>query len=179
MKELSICYIHGSLGSTSIPDQMPPHILGGHVVIFVDGNFYGFEPKVLELKRIHIFPQDTYNSLVNKETPREFHDRWLHSRISRYKISISEEEQDRLLATLEDWRNDTPYDYSVFGKRCFSFLYDLLYKCEIIEHIPRLHTSFLVSIPRLQIWLFANLLEKQHYCITDLLNKGSEDRIWL
>lgn len=158
---------------------MPPGLLGGHVVIFVDGNFYGFEPKILELKRIHIVPQRTYNARVSKETPQEFHDRWSHSRVTRYVIDISEKSHELLLEKTENRYKDTPYDYAVFGKRCFSFLYDLLYESEIIEHIPRLHTSFLVSIPRLQIWMLINLVEKHYSYTTEVLNEGLKKRFWL
>lgn len=158
---------------------MLPGLLGGHIVIFIDGYYYGFEPEKQQALLIHLFPKAEFNSTVKKEAPEVFLSRWSQSRITRYKFGISEKSHVILLKLLESYCTKAPHDYAVFGKRCFVFMYDLLYKAQVIRRIPKLDTSFLVSIPLFQLWFLRRLLKKQFLVASSLLNKGSEHRIWL
>lgn len=97
---------------------------GGHVVIQIDQFEYGF---FFKGHRIHIFPHGrSKNGIFQKQTVKEWDALTKDKKVTKIFIPVTKEEKAKLLAFYSDNLKSSSYDYSFFGQRCASSVYNEL-----------------------------------------------------
>lgn len=97
---------------------------GGHVVVQIDEHAYGF---FFEGYWIHIFPhRKNKNSLFQKHTLKEWNLLTDGKKVTNVFIPVTPEEKEQLLAFYTVNLKSPSYDYSFFGQRCASSVYNEL-----------------------------------------------------
>lgn len=117
---------HGSRPDPQFKDEYRTigGMRGGHVVIEMDGNAYGFYFKG---NRIHTFPhRNTRNGIFQKETIKEWEQRTKDKKVTNIFIPVTTEEKKELLEFYRANLKSPSYDYSFFGQRCASSVYTRL-----------------------------------------------------
>ncbi len=117
---------HGSKPNPQFKDEYRTigGMRGGHVVIEIDNNAYGFYFKG---NRIHTFPhRNTKNGVFQKETIKEWEQRTRDKKVTTIFIPVTTEEKLKLLAFYNANLKSPSYDYAFFGQRCASSVYTQL-----------------------------------------------------
>lgn len=97
---------------------------GGHVVIEMDENAYGF---FFEGYRIHIFPhRKGRNGVFQKHTVKEWNQLTEGKKVTNIFIPVTTEEKKQLLEFYSSNLKSPSYDYCFFGQRCASSVYNEL-----------------------------------------------------
>ncbi|HET6224947.1 MAG TPA: hypothetical protein VFF27_01620 [Bacteroidia bacterium] len=94
---------------------------GGHVVIEIDNNAYGF---FFQGYRIHIFPhRRTPNGVFQKHTLKEWNKLTDGKKVTTIYIPVTAGEKQQLLKFYNENLKSPSYDYAFFGQRCASSAY--------------------------------------------------------
>lgn len=144
---------------------------GGHVVIQIDQFEYGF---FFKGHRIHIFPHGkSKNGIFQKQTVKEWDALTKDKKVTKIYIPVTKEEKAQLLSFYNDNLKSTSYDYSFFGQRCASSVYNVLKDVNKLEGGSYVFHAFHPAQLRKNI-LKQN--EKNKYRIT--VKAGSLKRKW-
>lgn len=121
-------------------------ILGGHVFIEVNHNFYGFEPEIE--KRYHFLPRKKYNAVFKKESKDQFKEKENGNLIVSVSLNLMSEQEAKLLSIVENYHNKVPYDYAVLGMRCGSSTYHILSQIEFFPKASKFKSFILIPYPK-------------------------------
>lgn len=125
-------FIHGSVkkDSCSYNVERLGGFLGGHVELEINQNVFGF---LFKTKKIRIVPKEKYNSKVEMLHVDLWKKKSKHDKITSIYIPISLNQKYELLSLLNNYMNETPFDYAFFGHRCTSFIAQLLSKAKVFN----------------------------------------------
>jgi hypothetical protein len=144
---------------------------GGHVVIQIDQFEYGF---FFKGHRIHIFPhRRSRNGVFQKQTIKEWDALTKDKKVTKIFVPVTKEEKAKLLVFYNDNLKSPSYDYSFFGQRCASSVYNALKDVNKLEGGGYVFHAFHPAQLRKTI-LKQN--EKHKYRIT--VKQGSLKRKW-
>jgi hypothetical protein len=144
---------------------------GGHVVVQIDLFEYGF---FFKGHRIHIFPHGrSKNGIFQKQTVKEWEALIKDKKVTKIYIPVTKEEKAQLLAFYNNNLKSSSYDYSFFGQRCASSVYNELKEMNKLEGGSYVFQAFYPAQLRRNI-LKQN--EKNKYRIT--VKAGSLKRKW-
>ena len=97
---------------------------GGHVVMVIDGYAYGF---FFKGRRIHVLPhRHTKNGIFQKQTVKEWDQLTKDKKVTTIFIPLTAEEKLQILKFYKENLESPSYDYSFFGQRCASSVYNQL-----------------------------------------------------
>jgi hypothetical protein len=97
---------------------------GGHVVIEIDDQAYGF---FFKGNSIHVFPHKrNANGIFQKQTLKEWNQLTVDKKRTDIIIPVSNEEKEKILKFYNNNLKSPAYDYSFFGQRCASSVYKVL-----------------------------------------------------
>jgi hypothetical protein len=144
---------------------------GGHVIIQIDGFAYGF---FFKGRHIHVFPHSrSKNGIFQKQSVKEWDAITKDKKVTKIFIPVTKEEKAKLLAFYSDNLKSPSYDYSFFGQRCASSVYNELKSINKLSEGSYLFHAFHPAALRKTI-LKENAKNKYHI----LVKYGSVKRRW-
>jgi hypothetical protein len=144
---------------------------GGHVVIQIDNFVYGF---YFTGHRIHIFPhRKTKNGTFQKQSLSEWTSITKDKKVTKIFIPVTAEEKQTLLTFYKDNIIKPTYDYSFFGQRCASSVYNLLKTTHKIKGGGRFCNAFYPGQLRKKI-----IRQSKGLGYTVTVKAGSLTRVW-
>lgn len=98
--------------------------MGGHVVIQINQYVYGFH---FAGHKVHIFPHHkNRNGVFQKQSLAEWETLTKDKKLTKVFIPINKEDKESLLVFFDNNIAKPSYDYSFFGQRCTSTVYNQL-----------------------------------------------------
>lgn len=154
--------------------KVPGGLLGGHIFIQSGENVYGFEST--DRKRIHIFPHRRFNSIFKKEHLNDWKKATGDQKMTSIEIPVEMGIFRHLDSILENFNNQTPYDYAVFGMRCGSSTYQILSELGFFPVGPEIIAIFRIPYPGILRKKMLRMAEANNYSIK--LQPGNDKRTW-
>ena len=161
---------HGSKPRRQYPDEFKTigGMKGGHVVIQINNFVYGFHFKG---ERIHIFPHHkTKNGIFQEQSLTEWQKITNDKKVTKVFIPVTKEEKQKLFDFYKLNLLKPNYDYSFFGQRCASSVYNELKSIAKIKGGGKLFNSFYPAQLR------KTLLKNNGYKVE--IKEGSKRRVW-
>lgn len=149
---------------------------GGHVEVHLKGFVYGFTDRP-NAKIPHIFPRSKKNvGLFTKEDNRTWYNKKRNDKITYFYITLNKEQTSILQQKYEDYIQNSPYDFALFGKRCASSCYDMLMQVGILDTRSKIGINLGIFHPR----KFRKILKKQAMKrnIRIEIQQGSKQKKW-
>lgn len=165
---------HGSIRKWAARKQKPElgGLFGGHVAVEIDEFVYGFFYK--DKKQIHVFSNNANkNCEFQKQSLQEWNEIVADKKETLISFSVTKSDIDFLLDFYNANLISPCYDYSFFGMRCASSLYNLLKEREIIPGSNYVLNAFYPAQLRKKLVKEAG---KQGGQI--VVKEGAPDRIW-
>lgn len=153
-------------------------ILGGHVGIEIDSN------KIIDFLpsgKLHIFPhkKNKHSNFV-RHTEERFWEVFgnEHDEVKKaiVTIPISLEQKEKLDSIVDDYFDETPYDYAFFGMRCGASTYEILAQLGIFKRYNNRRTIRKIFYPKKLRRRLFRLAEANAWTIKR--EEGTEFRKW-
>lgn len=177
--QIIINYKFGSVprrGYEKTEEKRAGGMLGGHITMTIDGLVYGFTDENSG-EDTHIFPDHRNpNGYWEKITKENFDKLMATEQMMKIYIPIVLRQKIYLIRTLNAYIAKAPYDYSFFGMRCMSAMYDLLSRAGIVPYVPSNVVWLTYFYPKPFGLKMKELAKVNRWKVT--YQKGRYSRIW-
>ena len=148
-------------------------IHGGHVEIEINDSVIGFVPQ----GSFHVFGNKTiHHSGFYKFSVKDWMRDKKKKKLTSIIIPVTHEQYQKILATHEKYRNETPYDYAFFGYRCAAATYDILSQAGLSKSLNRDKNVTKFFYPKLLRTHLAKIAKEKNYVI--VAKDGRKTRKW-
>lgn len=177
--QITINYKFGSVpkkGFEKIEEKRAGGMLGGHITCTIDGYVYGFTDENSG-EDTHIFPdRDNPNGYWEKITLQNWQKAMATEQYMLIVIPITIKQKIYLIRTLTAYIKKSPYDYSFFGMRCMSAMYDILADAGILPQVADSVVWVKYFYPKPFGIDMKELAKKNRWKVT--YHKGRSTRTW-
>lgn len=174
LKLIRVHIIHGSKPISVTEYKTIGGMYGGHVVIEVDSNVYGFN---FRSKKIHIFPHRKNNAgMYEKEKLADWKNCHKGYKITTVEIPLTMAQYEQLITEYNQNIIHSPHDYAFLGMRCASSCYWMLGTIGVVNKCNRLKSIRKAFYPKMFRKKMIKLSQKKGY-VTNL-QKGRSTRKW-
>ena len=144
---IGVHFIHGSIphDSCTYKKIRLGGYLGGHIEIEVENNVYGFLHDTLPINYI---PKRNFNSKFEVRNLDDWKEHSRFDRITSIYIPVTNTQRATLIALLNNYLQNEPYDYAFLGQRCTSSTAEILSDVGILNKFSNFEAIISFYYPR-------------------------------